>query len=270
MRKIESLEELKKIQLSILLSFHQFCIDNNINYSLAAGTLIGAIRHKGFIPWDDDIDVYLLREDYNRLVSSFPVVYNDTYVFVSMERDAAWHRSYGKLYDNRTIDVEHTRNGYEKLGVGIDVFPIDDVPDNFEEWLSYEKKRRIYRDLMTLKSLTWSKERTLTKNIITIIGRLLLSPFSFAYFAKRMSDYSQIHNNKGYRHVYENCLGVYNSKRPWLKSDMMMVIDASFEDQTVHIMNGYDDYLTTVYGDYMKLPPKEKRLSHHSFTAFWK
>ena len=270
MRKIESVEELKKIQLDILLSLHQFCSDNIINYSLAAGTLIGAVRHKGFIPWDDDIDVYLLREDYNKLVRSFPDVYNEKYVFVSMERDHAWHRAYGKLYDNRTIDVERSHNEYAKLGVGIDVFPIDDVPDNFEEWIRYEKKRRIYRDMMTIKSLYWSKERSLSKNIITILGRLILSPFSFAFFAKRISDYSQIHNNKGYNHVYENCLGVYNSKNPWLKSDIAEVIEAPFEEQTVFIMKGFDDYLITVYGDYMQLPPVEKRISHHSFIAYWK
>ena len=70
MRKIESVEELKKIQLDILLSLHQFCSENNINYSLAAGSLIGAVRHKGFIPWDDDIDVYLLRSDYKKLEKS--------------------------------------------------------------------------------------------------------------------------------------------------------------------------------------------------------
>ena len=75
MRKIETVEELKKIQLEIFLSFHQFCTEHNIKYSLAAGSLIGAVRHKGFIPWDDDIDVYLTREEYKKLISLYPSVY---------------------------------------------------------------------------------------------------------------------------------------------------------------------------------------------------
>lgn len=270
MRKINTLEELKKIQLDILLSFHKFCTENNINYSLAAGTLIGAIRHKGFIPWDDDIDVYLLREEYNKLVASYPCLYNGRYKFVSLERDKKWHRAYGKLYDNMTIEVEKTQNVYADLGVGIDVFPIDDVPDNHDEWCRYEKKRRFLRDIMTLKSLSLLKERSIKNNVIVLLGRLLLFFLPFSLLARLMDRKAQMHNNKGYKHVYENCLGVYNSEKPWLKEDIIEVIDTPFEDNIIKIMKGYDDYLTIIYGDYMKLPPVEKQISHHAFNAFWK
>lgn len=270
MKKIDSANELKQIQLDILLSLHKYCNDNKINYSLAAGTLIGAIRHKGFIPWDDDIDVYLLRDDYVRLVSSFPDMYDGRYKLVSLERDQKWKRAYAKLYDGRTIEIEKSRNRYTDLGIGIDVFPIDDVPDDPDDWDHYERRRRFFRNMMALKSLLLSKDRSAAKNILVVLGRFILCPVSFSFMARLMDKNAQLYNGKGYNHVYENCLGVYNSKRPWLKKDLIEVIDAPFENHSVKIMKGYDDYLTCVYGNYMQLPPEEKRVTHHSFEAYWK
>ena len=269
MRKIESVEELKKIQLDILLSLHQFCSENNINYSLAAGSLIGAVRHKGFIPWDDDIDVYLLRSDYKKLEKSFPQFYDEKYSFVTINRDSKWPRVYGKMYDSRTVEDEDATNKYP-IGIGIDIFPVDDVPDDINEWRSFEKKRRFWRDFTTLKSMTFSKNRSMSKNLFMIVSRCLTCFFSFSYLTRKMDRLSQMHNGKGYKHVYENCPGVYNSKRPWLKIDLYEFLEVPFEGHQIRIMKGYDDYLTTVYGNYMQLPPIEKRVSTHTIKAFWK
>ena len=270
MRKIESNEEIKKIQMDILLVFHQFCMENNIKYSLAAGSLIGAVRHHGFIPWDDDIDIYLMRDDYKRMVSLFPPTYQKHYNFVTNERDEKWHRAYGKLYDNRTLEFEATRDPYKEQGLGIDIFPVDDVPDDIDAWLRFEKKRRLLRDMLTMKTMIYSDKRSFVKNAFMIVSRLVLSPLSYSFLSRLIDKHAQLHNGKGYMHVYENCPGVYNSKHPWLKCDFDEVIDANFEGCTVKIMKGYDDYLTTVYGDYMHLPPMEKRISHHVFEAYWK
>lgn len=270
MKRIESIDELKRIQLEILLSFHKFCTDNEIVYSLAAGTLIGAVRHKGFIPWDDDIDIYLTRVEYNKLISVYPQIYDNKYRLITIERDKDWHRASGKLVDNRTIEIEATRNNYTGIGIGIDIFPIDDVPDNYDEWIRYEKKRRFLRNVVGVKSLLYSSKRPLHKNLFMFMCRLALYPFSFKYLSNLQDKYAQLHNGKGYSHVYENCLGVYNSNRPWLKADLDTVIDADFEGYSLKIMQGFDNYLTTVYGDYMKLPPDEKRIPHHSMEAFWK
>ncbi|MBR1401276.1 MAG: LicD family protein [Prevotella sp.] len=270
MRKIDSIEELKSIQLNILLAFHRFCLNNGLKYSLAAGSLIGAIRHKGFIPWDDDIDVYMLREDYEKLVSIFPSMYESQYKFVSMERDGKWHRTYGLLYDSRTIKKEHVSDSYCEMGIGIDVFPIDDVPDKLSEWTRYNKLRILLRNMFTMKLLLVSSERSIWKNVLIVLSKIILFLFSYKLFAQMINKYSQIHNGKGCSHVYENCLGVYNSKHPWLKKSFDDTIDTEFEEHQVKIMKGYDDYLTCVYGDYMQLPPEEKRVTHHAFEAYWK
>ena len=268
MKEITSTDELKSIQLEILIAFDKFCSENGINYSIAAGTLIGAIRHKGFIPWDDDIDVYLLRKDYKKLISVFPNRLKD-FALVSMEREKKWHRPYGKIFDCRTLMIENFRNRFEGQGVGIDVFPIDDVPDSVTEWTIYNKRRILLRNIYMLKSLTLSTRRGLAKNLLVILSRLALFPFSFSVLTKWINSYSQKHNNKGYMHVYENCLGLYDTKKAWLKKDMECVEDALFEGHYVKVMKGYDDYLTTIYGNYMQLPPQEKRITHHAYKAFW-
>lgn len=270
MRIIDSLAELKSIQLDMLLNFHQFCVNNHINYSLAYGSLIGAIRHKGFIPWDDDIDIFILREDYELLVKLFPTAYNQNYEFVSMERDCKWHRAYGVMYDNRTLKMESTSDPYNRMGVSMDIFPIDDVPDKYSDWVRYNKLRKFLSDVITMKHLVTSKRRSMWKNILIIFSKIVLYPFTYSFLARIMNKYSQIHNGKGYSHVYENCLGVYNSEYPWLKESFNNVIDAEFEGHYVKIIKGYDDLLISVYGDYMQLPPIEKRIAHHAFDAYWK
>ena len=159
---------------------------------------------------------------------------------------------------------------YEKLGVGIDVFPVDDVSDDHDEWIRYERIRRFLRDVKSIKNMKISSKRSIIKNAIVLIGNIVMFPFSFAYLTNKLDNYAQKHNGKGYHNVFENCLGAYNTKRPWLKKDMENVIEATFEGHNVCIMQGYDEYLSCVYGDYMQLPPEEKRVTHHSFTAYWK
>lgn len=270
MRRIESIEELKKIQLDLLLVFHRFCVEHDIKYSLAAGTLIGAVRHKGFIPWDDDIDVYLLRDEYKKLIEVYPRKSINNCSLVSMERDNNWHRAYAKFYDSRTLMMEKTKSRYEGIGVGIDVFPVDDVPDNQEEWKRYNKRRIFLRNIMSVKTMAFSAKRNILKTAFLLVGQFLLLPVSQKALAKILDKYGQKYNGKGFRHVYENNPGVYNSKHAWLKKDMEQFLDSEFEGYQVKIMAGYDDYLTTIYGNYMQLPPEEKRVSHHTFVAFRK
>ena len=269
MTPISSVEEFKQIQIDILLAVDKFCNEHNIKYSLACGTLLGAIRHKGFIPWDDDIDIYLLREDYNKLVATFPPVLDGKYAINSLERNPQWNRPYAKAYDTRTLEVEAVKNNIEGMGVGIDIFPIDDVPDKESEWLSYDKRRRFLLNCYTLKTLSWRKERSFIKNLFAACVGVLLAPWSFRKLAEIINRYGQIHNKKGYHSVFECCMG-HICRHSFNKKDMEEVIDVPFEQYTFKAMKGYDDYLTFTYGDYMQLPPKEKRVSHHAFEAYWK
>ncbi len=160
MTPISSVEEFKQIQIDILLAINKFCNEHNIKYSLACGTLLGAIRHKGFIPWDDDIDIYLLREDYNKLITVFPSLLDGKYSLNSLERNPLWNRPYAKAFDTQTIEIEAVRNNVPNMGIGIDVFPIDDVPDDDAEWKQFDKSRRFLQNCDTLKTLAWRTERS--------------------------------------------------------------------------------------------------------------
>ena len=169
------IQEVKTIQIEVLSAIHSFCEANSIHYSLACGTLLGAVRHEGYIPWDDDIDIYLLRKDYIQLISKFPTCYEEKYELISLERDARWDRSYAKAYDNRTV-VEENAYCNVTIGVGIDIYPIDDVPDSESDWKRYDKFRRVIQKAMSIKKMKYKKERGLVKNIEMF---LLKAPVSF-------------------------------------------------------------------------------------------
>lgn len=266
-REITSLDEIKSIRLNILLSFHQFCIANNINYSITYGTLIGALRHKGFIPWDDDVDVCMLRKDYEKFEDLFPSQYGKL-VYYTLKRNRKWNRPYGKLFDNSTVEIENNAINIG-IGVSIDVFPIDEVPDKKENYFVYNKIRVFLIDVMMLKSLIWSSQRNFSKNLSVFISKILLYPFPFRGLAKLIDKYGQLYNNRGNERLMHNCDSVdgnyFMNKRLFDE-----YIDVEFEGYQLRAMRGYDNYLHAIYGDYMQLPSEDKRESHHSFNAYRK
>lgn len=267
-KKIETAEEIREIQLDLLLSFDDFCNRNNIHYSLAYGTLLGAIRHKGYIPWDDDIDLCMLREEYEKLEEALPEELNSMYSFCTLRRNKKWSRPYGKFYNTKTVEIEKSKDNIG-IGVGIDVFPIDDVPDNQKKFESFRKKRLFLIQARTIKNLVVSKERSFIKNAYIIICRLLLILFSNRFLAKCIDKYARANNNKGYKSVFRSCDTIVG-KKSFSKSLFDEYVNVEFENNTFKAMYGYDLYLKACYGDYMKLPPVEQQISHHSFMAFWK
>ena len=263
------LEELKRIQLDILQALHDFCLENNIKYSLGCGTMLGAVRHKGYIPWDDDIDVYLMREDYEKLVLAFPTAYKGDYELISLERDSSWGRAYAKAYNNKTVLIEATTEK-KRIGIGIDVYAIDYVPDDEKEWLRYNKKRLFYQRVFSLKSMIVNGSRSVTKNIIIVLSHILLFPFSLRRIAGFINRYAQKNNTCKHAYACECVQGVITGKKRFKAVDFDEVIDWPFEGRIFKIMKGYDDYLANAYGDYMTPPPPEKRVSTHESEAYWK
>lgn len=266
--KIESEGEIKEILLDLLLSFHRFCEEHDIHYSLDYGTLLGAIRHKGFIPWDDDIDVCMLRADYEKLEHEFPKDKESNYSFFTLNREKKWNRPYGKFVNTKTIEIEDVNNNVG-VGLGIDIFPIDDAPDDVLVFESFRKRRLLLVQASTIKGLVWSKGRSLIKNIIVIISHFLLLPFSNRFLAKTIDRYIQKNNGKSFSYVYHSCDAV-KSKMRYPKSFFCDYVDVPFEGYSFRVIVEYDKYLTQIYGNYMQLPPEEKRVSHHAFEAFWK
>ena len=266
MTPITTTEELKQIGLDCLLAVHCFCDAHQIMYSLACGTLIGAVRHKGFIPWDDDVDIYMLRDDYNRFLSSFK---DDTGIYraISLETSKKWRLPYAKVYDSRTCVIEQANTNSTGIGFGIDIFPIDAAPDSYSEWKRYEKHRVFLQRAFAMKKIVWRKGRSLRKNLFLYTMKTLMLPVSMRRFAEYIDRYSQKYNNSSTSFLAENCFGTPNNR--FKRNDFSCTVDLSFENNLLKAMSGYDNYLRAFYGDYMKLPPVEKQITHHTFDVFW-
>lgn len=262
-----SFDEMKSVQINILQVIHNFCEEHDIRYSMACGTLLGAVRHKGYIPWDDDIDIYLLREDYERLMSEFPKQFNNIRI-ASLSRDPTWEYAYAKAYDERTY-VRETAVINKSIGVNIDIYPIDRVPEEKRKWKRYNLKRKIIHKAYYVKFLKFNKDRLFFKNLFHIVAKLLLLPLSLRKIAVFINKFAQKYNDTTSPLVFESIQG-WRVKNPFLRQSMQEVIDMPFENKVFKGMKGYDDYLKAAYGKYMELPPVEKRVNHHTFLPFWK
>lgn len=269
MKKITDVNELRLIQMDILSHVDRVCRENNIKYSISGGTLIGAVRHKGYIPWDDDIDIMLAREEYEKLVT---VMSNhctdDTYTIVTHDIDSGFIYPYAKVVDNRTIMHENIL-GCKDYGVYIDVFPIDLIP-NDEKICDqiFCQMKRLY-NMLTLKRLKLSPARSFWKNSTIVISQFLLMPFSNDWIIRKMEEKAK---KSARLDSTRRCCLVwgYGRKEIVPASVHQSHIDLPFEDRTYMAVADYHTYLTNLFGDYMQLPPESKRIPHHDFLAWWR
>lgn len=264
MRRIYG-QELKKVQLEILDVVADFCEKNNISYFLNAGTLLGSIRHKGYIPWDDDIDLGMMRPDYDRFMALFNQS-NMRYKFYSIENNPDFYYPFGKVLDTDTVLYEPDKDG-TKLAINIDIFVYDNVPDNDKTLLKMYKRRDNLRYLHTLRTANHQPHGNIVRRFCVRCMRKLLSIFPENYFVKKMMD-----NSKKYNKQDLETIGDFTGYSRLIcgKSILCDVIDGEFENKTYKIPAGYDLWLKMVYGDYMQLPPEEERCSHHTFEAYVK
>lgn len=261
-----SLEELKARQLEILTRIDKFCTEHNIQYSLAFGTLLGAIRHKGYIPWDDDIDIMMLRSEYNRFISLF---YDDQLRVLTIENEPRYILPFAKVVDNNSILIEQTTMKLP-LGINVDVFPVDNIPDDKSVRKEFYRNKKILNYLLDTKILTYSSERSIWKNLLLGAAKFLIFFLNTSNLTKTISEYSQ-----KYSGLMCNDVAVFaptDNKKRWIvnRSIFKEYIRVTFEGQTFTCIKEWDNYLKATYGSYMRLPPIEQRVTHHSFKAYKK
>lgn len=259
MRKITDIQELRSIQMGILDDVHRFCEEQGLRYSLSSGTLIGAVRHKGYIPWDDDIDIYMPRGDYERFLQDY-CDQTGHYRVLNPQKESHYYYTFAKVVDLRTRMIEKETEGYE-IGVYIDVFPVDYVTEDMQE------RERIFR----LKRLLYKIRRCKISHSNPLRSRL-------AYWCYRSLPVTVGMLNRWIEKIIvrkepTRTLCHMTEAGPAIKGcfpakDMETYIDLPFEDRIYKAMVGYDDHLTRTYGDYMQLPPEDQRTTHQ-FEAYW-
>lgn len=259
--------ELKVLQMDVLETLAEFLAGKGIPYSLACGTMLGAVRHKGYIPWDDDIDIYLLRADYDRLMRDFPQEYKHVRI-ASLERTPRWDKPYAKAYDERTVFVEHN-NSRMRIGINIDLFPLDAVPDQAQDWLRYNRRRRFWQKLLQMKMTRPDPRRSRTKNLALRAVQLLLLPVSAHCFAAFLDRLARRYDGQRTEWLFETAMGLIQKDR-FPRRVSQSLADYPFEDRMFRGFADADTYLSCAYGDYRKLPSEEKRVSHHDFQAWWR
>lgn len=257
-----SLEQHKEIQVGILLDFAKFCEDNNLKYFIAYGTLLGAVRHKGFIPWDDDIDVWMPRKDYNFLIKNYKS--NLNYRLINPRDNEARH-PYVKIIDSNTVKIEKLvdySNG--NLGVDIDVFPLDGQPDDdttFVLW--YKKLIKIYKNyLYNVLKNGGSVKRRIFFPILKFFAHSRKWVFKKADMLHALYPF----DNSMYVGTIESTFDVIRDRfcKEWFEDSIML----EFESYRFRAPRDYDKILTQLYGDYMTLPPVEKQKTHHGFQLY--
>lgn len=264
-----SIEEVRKIQISILDEIHSFCEKNGIRYFITAGTLIGAVRHKGYIPWDDDIDIVMLRDDYDRMVKEFNVAREDHFRLASHENDISIPYAFAKVYDNRTIFIENdTKN---PIGINVDIFPLENITDNYSDAVKMMKKIKKYAKIVEIKNIVRAKKRSFIKKITLALLQGVTKIFSYKWCFKHIDKIAKKHiDNKDSKYVAHAVTYAKGEREIVEREWFFDAVDLEFEGKLYKAPVGYDSYLRRLFGDYMQMPPKEQQVSHHFFKAYLK
>ena len=257
-------EEIKEVELGVMDYIHNLCQKENINYSLAYGTLLGAVRHKGYIPWDDDVDISLKRDEYDKLYQAVLRDNDPIYKVASWENDARYPYPFYRVYDARTVYENNYIENDIDLGICVDVFPFDYYADVNKEMVKLDTYRRL--SVYTLYGIH-SKNAGL-KNIIRYLLVLVFRLTRVKTWNKKMNLLSmQANDSDSIDYLMEN----KRTSTKFEKTLLDKVMDSPFEDRTYKIPEAFHQILSAIYGDdFMEIPPVEKRVKHDDFVAYIK
>ncbi len=263
---MEDLRRAQLLQLDLALEVKRICEKNHLRYFLIAGTLLGAVRHQGFIPWDDDLDIGLFRADYDRFLKACETdLDREKYFLQNWDTDSRYGLCFSKLRLNGTKYVEkNARHTQAHDGIYIDVFPFDCVPD--EEALRRKQSRKTYllKRLILAKQgyEVWQEGETAKKLIYGLLG-LGAKLMSARALTQRLEREMQKYNGQATKKIVAMG-GSYgyekeSVERRWLEE----TLELPFEGEMLACPKEYDAYLTYFYGDYMTPPPADKRGDRH-------
>lgn len=245
--------------------FHSFCEENGLRYYALGGTMLGAARHQGFIPWDDDIDVGMPREDYEKLAALLQGRSGEQYFLETPDTKAKdYFYPFSKLYDTTTTLVENTKYKIRR-GICIDIFPLDGIGNDEEESRrNYPKIKKQYNFLLT-RVTGVRKGRKWYKNCAVLFFRLIPGfMLNNKKILKKLVDSCRAYPFDEYKWCGNLC-GAWGFKEVMPKAIMGTPTLYQFEDIKIYGAEDFDGYLTSLYGNWRQLPPKEKQVTHHDF-----
>lgn len=270
MEEIKETKDIQNIELEILKHIDQFCKKHNIKYSLCGGTLLGAIRHKGFIPWDDDIDIVMQRNDYERFLSLMDEEFKngDNFKCLYYGNEDKYFYRFAKVVDLRTKLEEIDFDNPENLGVFVDVFPADGI--DIKKYKKIIKKSEFYGRFLTYSCMKKRSKRgdSFLKSFIKRYICLVISKFfGTKYWLKKFEKFVRSFKLEDYEYcnIYS---GGLKDKEIFPTNYFNELIEVDFEKSKFLAFKNWHGYLEHTYGDYMTPPPPEKRITHHSFIAY--
>lgn len=262
MKQITDIKELRQIQIGILDEIVRICDKNGIKYSLSSGTLLGAVRHKGYIPWDDDIDLYMMRSEYKRFVECFNSQAQISFKLLSPDISENYIYLFGKVIDQRTIMQEDEIPGFQ-IGVYVDIFPIDYVPEGriVRDW--YYLRLHLIKKLWKCKAIDHCYLKSKTAYYF-----YRYSPISLKVVERILN--RKFFNGKTTNYVCNLTEWKRLSPHRYFSTSLFdNLTKIEFEGKSYSAFCDYNSYLSNTYGNYMNLPPLEERTIHH-FKAWWK
>lgn len=260
-----SLKEMQEVNLEMLHEFDEICKQNNIAYTLGGGTQLGAIRHKGFIPWDDDIDLNMARPDYEKLMK----LYSENKIKLPKNRELISNRNdtfarhYARYIRYDVKRVSEYSDDDDCPYIGIEIFVEDGVYTskclfNIQVWRIKFVRRLLLLSLSKPNESSKGKVIAKIKNMV----RPILQKIGSMKIARHLENICKEVDFDKAKYV-AGLNGMYGKKEIWLKEEMLPTVDLQFEDGKFPCYKNYDKYLSNLYGDYMKLPPEEKRIPHN-------
>lgn len=270
MRKIDDVKEIQEILLENLIFLKKICDKHDLKFFLSNGTLLGAVKYGAFIPWDDDADVFMPREDYNKLLE-LENINDEFHELMAKEKNQIWNMPYAKLRDKRTLLKETSADFGLENGVAIDIFPLDSWYGNQKQAILQAKYCGLLRRFLSaaVEERFISPKKGISRVILYCIWKYSRFRGVKVFYDKIIKETNRGNDKKT----------LFKGSVAWSLYGKKEVIPADVFDESAEVWfceerfpipRGYDVYLRSLYGDYFKDPPKEKQKTHHDITVWWK